>query len=247
MAKPTTVPGWNTDGSNRTNPGAGKRATGWAPGERPPANYFNWLLHWLGAWAEYLDAGALEGDHSIDGALDVTGGVTSAGTIHADGDLTADGEITAGSGRNVVVTGNGDFVHGDKVLTIPAMGTVTGSVAWNFGALYLAAAAAGTCLVPLPFKVGDRLKTITGRIFGNGATHITVRIVVLNGNGSAAINGGGVAGAQPAAAWETSDTDDGSLDHLLAPNQAAYALIDFDGSGRCQTLSITYDRPPAGV
>lgn len=243
MAKPTTLPTWNTDGDNRASPGPGKQATGWAAGERPPVDDFNWLLYWLGAWAAYLDAGALEGDHSIDGDLEATGDALVGGGLHVDNAITTDGAITAGNNQSVTVVGTGDYKHGDKTLTLAPIGNVTGSVAWDFAGNYLGAAAAGTCVVPIPLRVGDRLKTITGRIYGNGSTHVTVRLVVLDGSGGVTVNGGGVAGAQPAAAWTTSATTDGALNHTLAANQAVFAIVDFDGTGRCQTLNIVYDRP----
>ena len=47
--RPSTIPTWATSGST-VDPGAGKRATGWLPSEKPPAQYFNWLQNAQGQW-----------------------------------------------------------------------------------------------------------------------------------------------------------------------------------------------------
>lgn len=234
MAKPTTVPTWDNAG---IDPGPSKQADGWAAGERPPADTFNWLFHWLGLWADYLDAGALDGNFSVSGTLAVTGATTATGLV------TANNGVTLAANKDVTVSGTGDYKHGDKVLTLAPIGNVTGTVAWDFTNSWLGAGAAGTCVVPVPVKVGDRLKTITGRIYGNGVTAITVRLVVVNGSASPVTNGGGVAAQVPGAAWTTSNTTDGSLNHTVAAGESVFAIVDFTGTGRCQALNITYDRP----
>jgi hypothetical protein len=94
MAKPTDVPTWATDANypagpepeagtpTKVEPLAGKQAIGWRPSEYPPAQYLNWAMNLAGQWAQYLNDGALDGDHSIDGNLEVTGDITVGGTIH---------------------------------------------------------------------------------------------------------------------------------------------------------------------
>ncbi len=42
MAIPTSNPRWSTAGTN-TDPGAAKRASGWLPDDRPPAQWFNYI------------------------------------------------------------------------------------------------------------------------------------------------------------------------------------------------------------
>ena len=78
MAKPSTVPEWNTDGTNRSTPTAGQTATGIQAGEAAVSSRMNYLLNLIGQWCSYLSAGALEGDHEIDGDLVVTGRVGEA-------------------------------------------------------------------------------------------------------------------------------------------------------------------------
>jgi hypothetical protein len=114
MAKPLIVPTFATDAlypasaeafsltNTKTAPPGGKLAEGFEPKEKPAAQYLNWLLHYLGQWAAYLDSGALEGDFSITGNLDVGGGLTVAGytTLH-DTNVIGDLGVTS----DLIVTG----------------------------------------------------------------------------------------------------------------------------------------------
>jgi hypothetical protein len=53
MAKPGTYPTW--DGGTSVDPGTTKKTTtGWVPGEKPPAQFLNWLFHWISQWINYL-------------------------------------------------------------------------------------------------------------------------------------------------------------------------------------------------
>ena len=52
--KPTDTVDWSAAG---VEPPAGKKSGGWATSERPPANWWNWLLTTISAWVTYLDNG----------------------------------------------------------------------------------------------------------------------------------------------------------------------------------------------
>jgi hypothetical protein len=53
--KPTPrIPVWASTGS-KTDPGGTKEAAGWSASEKPPANWFNWLLNSIGQWLGYFD------------------------------------------------------------------------------------------------------------------------------------------------------------------------------------------------
>jgi len=52
--KPTIrIPVWASGGTT-TDPGAGKEATGWVADDRPPANWWNWILNSFGQWVDYF-------------------------------------------------------------------------------------------------------------------------------------------------------------------------------------------------
>jgi hypothetical protein len=219
-AKPSTLPEWNTGGNNRTAPSPTRKVLGWLLGERPAGSYFNHLAYWTYKWIEYLKDGVFSGlVEFVDGAF-------------------------ATANKHFTVSGTGDFKHGDKVMTLtPVVALFQGSTLWDYPNPFAAATAAGSILVPIPLRVGDRLKRVTGRIYGNGTTKITVRIIVYDGSGGAVVSGGGVTDQVPAAAWTTSNSTDPALGHTLAAGQSAIAMVEFDGVGRVQTLNVTYDRP----
>jgi len=53
--KPTDrILDWGSGGTT-TDPGAGKEAAGWLVSERPPANWWNWILNSFGKWLTYFE------------------------------------------------------------------------------------------------------------------------------------------------------------------------------------------------
>lgn len=76
MAKPAQDAKWATSGSALiTDPGVGKRDTGWVV-EIPPVEFFNWWMNNVGNWIEYLDiqVDAVAALQSIYDAIVGTGG-----------------------------------------------------------------------------------------------------------------------------------------------------------------------------
>jgi hypothetical protein len=53
MAKPTTVPTWDSTAANLTTPG-GEQTTGWHPSQAPSAQIFNWFMHHAYKWIDWL-------------------------------------------------------------------------------------------------------------------------------------------------------------------------------------------------
>lgn len=52
--RPTDKPEWSTSGTN-TDPGAVKKAAGWLPSEKPPAQWWNWIWNNTYQWVDWLD------------------------------------------------------------------------------------------------------------------------------------------------------------------------------------------------
>jgi len=63
---PAKLPIWNTGGSNRTEPTAGEKVTGWAIDDEPPSSYFNWLQYYAGAWFTWLSERVNKGSGEHD-------------------------------------------------------------------------------------------------------------------------------------------------------------------------------------
>jgi hypothetical protein len=80
MAQPTVrVPEWASGGTT-TDPGAGKESTGWVVSERPPANWWNWILNALGQWVGYMSNSAVR----ARGTADVVIGSVNLDADHQD-------------------------------------------------------------------------------------------------------------------------------------------------------------------
>lgn len=54
MAVEPQMPEWATDGTNITEPPAGVKTTGWVPGQKPPAQFFNWFQNLVYRWIAFF-------------------------------------------------------------------------------------------------------------------------------------------------------------------------------------------------
>ncbi len=62
--EPSSLPRWATDGAaGIVEPSSGKKDLGFDPGERPPAQYFDWLFNLIYQWIHWLAKGPWE--HNI--------------------------------------------------------------------------------------------------------------------------------------------------------------------------------------
>jgi len=78
--KPTDrILDWASGGST-TDPGAGKEATGWVADDRPPANWWNWILNSFGQWLAYFEEVTDEQPVKAYGTINVVGGTASVGS-----------------------------------------------------------------------------------------------------------------------------------------------------------------------
>src|SRR5690554_3518136 len=65
-AKPTDLPEWATDpGADIEEPPPGKKATGWAPLEKPPHQWFNWFFGLVFRWCAFVND--YSANHKHDG------------------------------------------------------------------------------------------------------------------------------------------------------------------------------------
>jgi hypothetical protein len=56
MPKPTgNLPDWDTNGTNSTEPPAGKKSDGWAVDEPAASSYFNWWMNKLSQWMTFFN------------------------------------------------------------------------------------------------------------------------------------------------------------------------------------------------
>lgn len=58
--KPEDFPEWATSGTNVTEPSSGLKISGWVPGDRPPAQFTNWLHALANEWIQYMEASRIK-------------------------------------------------------------------------------------------------------------------------------------------------------------------------------------------
>lgn len=94
MAKPASKTNWtvgNPDFGTRTiEPTAQKKEDGWFPDERPPSEFWNWILFNIGEWINYFE-GVTDNLAALQGTYDA---VVGTGGTHADiNEVMADPDI----------------------------------------------------------------------------------------------------------------------------------------------------------
>ncbi len=180
MPKPTTLPEWASDETNNTEPSSGQKDTGWENNQAAVSSFFNWYQFLVYQWIEYLDAA---GDLTttfdvatlnVGGDLDVAGVATFQDTVEIDGAVT----------HNAVTTLVGALKHGDRVLNIPgSMGRANADTTFEFSGYSgsIESTASTTITWPIPLQVGDRIKSVTFRVFGRApnTADITAADVIL--------------------------------------------------------------------
>lgn len=99
ISKPAQLPRWaDVVGAEVTDPPSGKKDTGWVDAEKPPHDYFNWLLLRIYQWLQFVDSPKGTGTTP---AFDVNGDTGDAARFTAGGALgTAALKATASSNSN---------------------------------------------------------------------------------------------------------------------------------------------------
>lgn len=214
-AKPSAVPEFNSSsGVNNTEPSPQKKASGWAPGEKPKAQYFNWLFRLIWQWIQYLSDGAFSGAHTFDSTVSVTGALSALSTFAATGLITATAGLTAAVNQHITVSGTGRFKHGALSLPIAAASFQPSDMSGG-GTLPILSGGTWTFAGTTPgdriqagfsLPVGARLISVTW-VFNKGGNAIAMEFTAfkrdLVGGGSATVIGGSPAGI-------VSDTTSGS-------------------------------------
>lgn len=140
-------------------PASGKKDVGWVNGEKPPSEYFNQWQNGIYQWMKYLNDGALDGDHTIDGALGV------------------DGTFTMGAFR----------IAATVPMVIPACAFATSDSNGIFdtdGRRTVTASASTVFFAPIVLPQGARITSIDWVVTRGGSGTITGQLRLLNDTGS---------------------------------------------------------------
>lgn len=264
----TTYTGGPEDGfDTKTVPAEGE-TQGWRPGAEPPAEEFNYWQNLVGQWTEYLDAGAMEGDWSFAGNVtvavskvvsaaggDVKLGVGSDGT-GTGGSISVDARVICGdvkllSDRVRNIPGSAAIAIKDADTNAVGVGEINYPSSGYVGAIQTAQTTNYAIALhwPIPFDVGDRVKSVTWRISGNGSVDIV----------SADIGYVDSAGVEHSLGTTSATNVSGSLqdltvnitDHTLAAGEMFFVSIltgntMTNGAGlKVYSVQVTYDRPAA--
>lgn len=164
--------------------------------------------------------------------------------MSAAGVLTYEPSPTVVSGQNITLAGTADIKHGDRVLNLHPFGSVN-TANWAPNAAsggYMASSGAGTLDIPIPLRQGDRIKSVTYAIFGDGVADFSlVDVRTLTAAGvSASI--GSTSHTNPPASWADQTID--TADTTLAAGQTAWLELNGNATGlRVGSVRVTYDRP----
>lgn len=135
--KPTTVPTWNTGGTNRTAPSAGELAAGYAVNQVPASSKLNWWMNLVGSWLDYLNGlvatantwtatqtftGGVAGPLAATGPAAGTGGTSGDAFVGTGGAAPVDGV----AGRGLVVTGGAGTTNSDGGVAARVVGGASG-------------------------------------------------------------------------------------------------------------------------
>jgi hypothetical protein len=225
MAKPTVLPRWNTDASNRTTPSSGQLDTGWTLDQVPPSSYLNWFMFYVYSWLLWLD------------------GLFTTGT-----------GLTMPVDESVILSGTGSFKHGNMILVLPAgageANSLSSTVAFqpSVGSPANAWRGGGSTdivVFPIPLKVGDRIKEVRAMIFDTTGGHTMSmqlrKSTSANANtqvGSTQTSAGNATAQTLAITGLTSTIASGDYYNITVQNTDATTTTN-----ATYGVEVTYDRP----
>lgn len=156
MAKPTDLPTWNTGGSNRSEPDAGLKASGYPVDAVPTSGNWNWLFFTIYSWILWLNAL-----------------------------FASDGSYTPASGAHVVLTGTSRVKHPTMTMTLGPNSWI-GLAGNTWGGSSNTSGTNGISLaLDLPMIVGKHITAVRVSILDESGTTQTATLNKVGGVGTA--------------------------------------------------------------
>lgn len=185
-------------------------------------------------------AGVISWSNTISGAVTMSSTATVGSTLGVTGLITATAGLTAAANQHVTISGTGELKHGDRVRTYNAMGIVVSSNLTP-GGISMTSTGAAVGFLMLPFNVGERIKSVTIALFGDGAADVTIDVKTVTTAGALASIGASTVNNQPAS-W--SDTTINVTDTTVTDSLALHIRFDVTATGlSIGNVRVTYDRP----
>ncbi len=155
--------------------------------------------------------------------------------------ITASLGVTAAAGQHITVSTTGRFKHGDLIRSfLPITGADTGS-AWTFVTDgYITSGGAAARYIPLVFDVGERIRSLTVRVIGNGAADGNIQL--WSGVDGTGTSRGSVVITNAAASWATFTIS--SIDYTVVAGDRMFLSVDANAASLSfGSIQVTYDRP----
>lgn len=171
-----------------------------------------------------------------------------AGTVFSDGDPLPANEIN--TIKDCIAAGS----HGERKLLIPASAAVPieGSSATYSGGTQMWVGASGSAVhVPIPLRVGDRLKSVKvyGQEGSSGTEHYDVSLFEADATTSATTTRiaikkeSGTTGAMTSVELSSADAGSTPLPYTLLAAKAYFLEIAIPANTGLKSVEITYDCP----
>lgn len=183
--KPGSLPRWADVSGDIVEPTSGEKDVGWEPDTKPPAQYFNWWQNLVYQWMQYLNDGALSGNHSVAGTLSATGAASLGSTLGVTGLVTATAGLTAAANQHVTVSGTGQFKHGLRTRYVGGGSGYGSGVNVDADGNLLMNNAADIAFYDVPLEVGKRLVGISVRLTDSATGPTTISGELFEKNSSA--------------------------------------------------------------
>ncbi len=186
--------------------------------------------------AQVSSAGVMSLSNTIDAAT-LTGAT-----------LTTAAAVTLAAGGHVTVSGSGDYKHGDKTMMLHgwegrAGGPYVYATDWTYNAVNgnVKSLAMVTLLFPFRLRVGDRVKSVTYTLLGDGVADVSNADVVKFDNGTAA-SIGSTTNTNPGGTLAPTTID--VTDTTITSTMTMSLRLDITAANiEISSVAVTYDRP----
>lgn len=165
-------------------------------------------------------------------------------TVDNTGAMSVGASFALTANNSVTVSGTGDFKHGDRIVSFPGSAFVaqSGGFTISSGDFSITTTGAASLVLALPFRVGDRIKSVTIARGGDGAVDVTNFNVQKTTAGGTGTSLGSTTITNVAAGFADTvlDVTDTTLASgetfavFIQANAAAFVLLN---------IRVTYDRP----
>lgn len=265
--KPSVLPKWAATATFPT-PSSGKQNAGWKTGERPPAQYLNWLAWNTYLWLKWLDDGNVSftdvqtatleasGNATVGGTLGVTGATTLAssavtgnetvgGTLGVTGLITATAGVTAAANQHVTVSGTGKFKHGTK--TVPVIVQPNAATAPSITGVNMLGLATYYAITGIP--AGARLLKGRATVIDSatGPTKLTLSFAFVDCSTPSSPSAGALGtGSQSAGTGASQNIETAAVTQSTTSGQNWYLLVNTaTGAASCKVIAaeVEYDQP----